>query len=171
MRLVLPALAVLAVAAVAAPGGAEPIGEDAALCRAGRGPAVLVDVQGLKDRTGELWLELYPATQEDILRPDMDLVAEGKTFRRTRSRLPAGGDVEICIKAPRPGRYALMLRHNRAQRDKFSVWSDGAGIPANVALGRHKPRLDQATVTVGPGVTTLPIRLQYLRGLGFSPLD
>lgn len=155
----------------AMPLGAEQIGQDAESCRTGRGPAIQVNVQGLKDRTGELWLELYPASADDFLRDDTALVAEGKTFRRTRSRLPASGNVEICVRVPRPGRYALMLRHNRVERDRFSIWNDGAGIPANRALGRRKPTVDQAVVAAGPGVTVVPIRLQYLRGLGFSPLD
>jgi hypothetical protein len=98
-------------------------------------------------------------------------LAQGKVFRRTRSRLPTAGSVEICIRVPHPGRYALMLRHNRIERDKFSVWSDGAGVPANQALGRSRPRLDQALVNAGPGVTIVAIKMQYLRGLGFSPLN
>ena len=150
---------------------AEQIGQDADQCRAGRGPAIQVNVQGLKDRRGELWLELYPATPDDFLSPDTDLVAQGKIFRRTRSRLPAAGSVEICIRVPRPGRYALMLRHNRVERDKFSFWSDGAGVPANQSLGRSKPKLDQAVVNAGPGVTVVAIKMQYLRGFGFSPSD
>ncbi len=155
----------------ASPIGAEQIGQDADLCRAGRGPAIQVNVQGLKDRRGELWLELYPATPDDFLSPDTDLVAQGKTFRRTRSRLPPAGSVEICIRVPHPGRYAVMLRHNRVERDKFSLWSDGAGVPANQSLGRGKPRLDQAVINAGPGVTVVAIKMQYLRGFGFSPLD
>ncbi len=164
-------VAVSLLTTIATPLGAEPIGEDAGLCKAGRGPAIQVNVQGLKDRSGELWLELYPPTPADYLRPDMDLVAEGKVFRRTRSRLPAAGDIQICVKVPRPGRYALMLRHNRVGRDKFSVWSDGAGIPANQALGRGKPSFDQGAVTAGAGITNVTIKMQYLHGFGFSPRD
>ncbi|MBN8816203.1 MAG: DUF2141 domain-containing protein [Sphingomonas sp.] len=172
MRFTLAALPLIVCGAfTATPLAAETIGEDAALCRAGRGPAVEVDVQGLKDRKGELWLELYPATAADYLAPDMDLVAAGKTFRRTRAIVPASGNVAICIRVPRPGRYALMLRHNRVGRDKFSFWSDGAGIPANRVLGRSKPTVDEATVTAGPGITTVNIKVQYLRGFGFAPLN
>lgn len=163
------ALAALSISG-ATPTAAEQIGDDAALCGTGRGPAIQVDVRGLKDRVGELWLELYPATTTDFLRPDQDLIAEGKTFRRARSRLPVAGTVEICVKVPRPGTYAVMLRHNRTGRDRFSIWSDGAGIPANISLGRSKPTLEQAKVSAGSGVTVVPIQMQYLRGLGFSPL-
>jgi uncharacterized protein (DUF2141 family) len=171
MRFSKTILSVAPLGLLAAPVAAEQIGEDADYCRSNRGPAIQVNVQSLKDRKGELWLELYPANTTDYLRPDMDLVAEGKVFRRTRSRLPSGGSVEICVKVPRPGTYALMLRHNRVEKDKFSFWSDGAGIPANKALVRSRPTLEQARVTAGGGVTVVNIKMQYLRGFGFYPRD
>lgn len=152
-----------------APAASAQIGEDSESCRNGRGPAIQVNVQGLKDRSGELWLELYPANDTDYLRSDTDLVAEGKVFRRTRSRLPAAGDVAICVRVPQPGTYAVLLRHNRIGRDKFSFWSDGAGIPANRALVRSKPSVEQARVVAGAGITTVNVQMQYLRGFGFSP--
>lgn len=154
----------------AMPSGAETIGDDAPVCRSGRGPAIEVAVEGLKDRTGELWLELYPATSADYLAPDETLVAAGKTFRRARARVPSAGVVAICVQVPHPGRYALLLRHNRVGRDKFSVWSDGTGVPANRSLGRSVPTLDQAAVDAGTGVTRVSIKVQYLRGFGFAPL-
>lgn len=155
---------------IATPLSAETIGEDAAVCRSGRGPAIQVNIQGLKDRKGEIWLELYPATQADFLKPDMDLVAQGKTFRRTRGPVPASGDTSICVRVPRPGRYALILRHSRTGKDKFSIWADGAGVPANKSLGRKKPTLAQASIDAGPGVTVATIKMQYLHGFGFSAI-
>lgn len=151
---------------------AEMIGEDAALCQDRRGPAVQVNILGLKDRAGEIWLELYPATETDFLRPDQDLVAEGKTFRRTRARPISLEPTAICIRVPRPGRFALTLRHNRTGKDKFSLWSDGIGFPGNQQIGRSRPTLSQAVINVGSGITITNIRLQYLRGLrGFAPLE
>ena len=171
MTRTLSLLAAAAVALLAAPSSATQIGEDAPACSAGQGPAFQIEVQGLKDRTGELWLELYPANDADFLRSDQELIAQHKAFRRTRARLPQAGTIQICVRAPRPGRYALMLRHNRVGRDKFSFWSDGVGVASNRKLGRHKPAVDQAVADVGGGVTTVPIRLQYLVGFGFAPLS
>lgn len=157
---------------LAAPACAETVGEDATTCTSGQGPAIQANLIGLKDRVGEVWMELYPASEADFLRPDTDLMAEGKTFRRTRSRLPSSGAVSICVRLPHPGRYTLMLRHNRVGRDKFSVWSDGAGLPTNQKIGRTKPAYAQALITAGPGVTVANIKMQYLRGLGgFGPID
>lgn len=159
---------VFAAAVIAAPLSAEMLGEDAQACKAGRGPAIQVNISDLKDRKGEIWLELYPATEADFLRPDTDLWKEGKTFRRTRGWVPKTGDTSICVKVPHPGRYALLLRHSRTGKDRFSVWSDGAGVPANKSLGRKKPTLAAASIEAGPGVTVANIKMQYLHGFGFS---
>lgn len=148
------------------------IGGDAAACTASQGPAIQVNIVGLKDRAGDLKLELYPATDDDFLKDDHDLIAAGKVFRRVRIAAPAAGPVALCIRAPRPGRYALLFTHNRDGKNKFSIWSDGAGLPSNQKLGRARPKVAQAVIDVGNAVTTVTIRAQYMRGLGgFGPLS
>lgn len=147
------------------------LGGDSAACTGGSGPGIRVNVSGLKDRAGELKLELYPANDTDFLKDDRDLVKQGKFFRRIRVPTPQSGPIALCIKAPSPGRYALLFTHNRDGRNKFDFWIDGAGFPSNVKLGRSRPKLAMATINVGPGVTTTDIRAQYLRGLsGFGPI-
>jgi uncharacterized protein (DUF2141 family) len=85
--------------------------------------------------------------------------------------MPASGPVTLCIKAPSPGRYALLFTHDRDGKNKFNFWRDGAGFVSNQKLGRSKPKLAQATITVGSGVTTVNITAQYMRGLsGFGPV-
>jgi uncharacterized protein (DUF2141 family) len=146
--------------------------DDSAACRAGQGPAISATITGLKDRTGRLKLELYPAVEDDFLKDDRDLVREGKVFRRTWSATPAAGPVTLCIRAPAPGRYALLFTHDRDGRNKFNFWRDGAGFVSNVRLGRSRPKLAQAIIDVGPGITSVTIRAQYLRGLsGFAPYE
>ncbi|HWK36888.1 DUF2141 domain-containing protein [Sphingomonas sp.] len=169
------AAALVALAFLASDGAAAqatPIGSDADACIANRGPAIRVNVTGLKDRLGRLKLELYPATDEDFLKDDRDLVKEGKFFRRIWAATPARGDIALCIRAPAPGRYALLFTHDRDDKNKFNFWKDGAGFPSNARLGRSRPQLSQALITVGPGVTTVAVRAQYLRGLaGFGPIE
>jgi uncharacterized protein (DUF2141 family) len=148
------------------------LGSDAAACRASEGPAIQVDVTGLKDRRGDLKLELYPANEADFLEPDKELIAAGKTFRRISVPTPSAGAIALCMRVAHPGRYALLLVHNRDGRNKFSFWSDGAGFPSNLKLGRARPKVEQAYIDVGTGITVTHIRLQYLRGLGgFGPLE
>lgn len=156
---------------LAAPAQAGVVGEDSALCVNGKGPAIQANIVGLKDRVGEVKLEIYPANESDFLRDDYLLVREHKIFRRVTARTPQSGPVEMCIKVPAPGRYALLFTHNRDGKSKFDFWSDGAGFPSNRRMGRSKPKLDQAIIDVGPGITTTTIRAQYLRGFsGFGPI-
>jgi uncharacterized protein (DUF2141 family) len=171
MRVLAAILAVLTLA-VASPAAAQVLGSDADACNANRGPAIRVNVIGLKDRLGRLKLELYPANEADFLKDDRDLVKEGKFFRRIWADTPPGGNVVLCIRAPAPGTYALLFTHDRDGKNKFNFWRDGAGFPSNQKLGRSRPKLAQALISVGSGVTTATIQAQYLRGLsGFGPHD
>ncbi|WP_033920381.1 DUF2141 domain-containing protein [Sphingomonas sp. 37zxx] len=151
---------------------AEVLGTDRDACIGNDGPAIRVNVTGLKDRTGRLKLELYPANEDDFLKDDRDLLAQGKVFRRVWADTPASGTVSLCIRTPRPGRYAILFTHDRDGKNKFNFWKDGAGFPSNKRLGRSRPNVSQAVIDVGGGVTATNIRVQYLRGLGgFAPSD
>ncbi|WP_294293430.1 DUF2141 domain-containing protein [uncultured Sphingomonas sp.] len=162
-------VAAAALLTLAMPAQAQVVDESAS-CTGIRGPALQVTVTGLKDRTGRLKLELYPANADDFLKDDTDLMKEGKVFRRAWAATPMSGAVVICIRAPAPGRYALLFTHDRDGKNKFNFWRDGAGFVGSANLGRARPKLDQALVTVGAGVTPVTIRAQYLRGLsGFAP--
>lgn len=152
--------------------GAQVLGSDAAACSGSGGPAIEAAITGLKDRKGSLKLELYPANEADFLKPDRDLIAAGKVFRRVSVPTPASGPTVMCIRVSKPGRYALLFSHDRDGKTKFSFWSDGAGFVDGRRLGRSRPKVDQAIVEVGTGVLRVSIRAQYLRGLGgFGPLD
>ena len=166
-------LTLLATAALlaAAPAAAAPQGEvlgDPG-CVEGEGPAILVTVAGLKDRAGEVKLELYPADEDDFLKPDHELLAAGKVFRRVRIATPKTGPVALCIRAPHPGRYALLFTHNRDSKNKFDYRIDGAGVPSNQRIGFGKPKMTSALVTLGERPVTTAIRVQYLGLFGFGP--
>ncbi len=150
-----------------------PLGSDATACAPGGGPAILAQVSGLKDRKGRLKLELYPATEADFLKDDRDLVAQGKFFRRVWAEMPAAGPVQICIRVPHPGKFALFFTHDRDGKNKFNFWTDGAGLPSNHRIGMSRPKLSYAVVDVGGGTTVTHIRAQYLRSVlsGFAPLN
>ena len=141
-------------------------------CALPGGPRVQVNVTGLKDRTGRLKLELYPANEADFLKDDRTLVREGKPFRRVWAAMPASGPVTLCIRAPSGGQWALLFTHDRDGKNKFNFWQDGAGFPSNQRLGRSRPKLRQALVNVAANGGQITVRAQYLRGLGgFAPLD
>ena len=171
MNRTIPLALAAALLTPAAAEAATPLGSDAAACTSGKGPAVLVNISGLKDRDGRMKLELYPATEDGWLEHRETLQAAGKTFRRVWADMPASGPVAMCIKVPKPGRYGLFFTHDRDGKNKFSIWKDGAGVPSNAKLGRSKPDLADGIIDVGPGVKTIDITVQYLQGIfsGFGP--
>ncbi|MEI9927396.1 MAG: DUF2141 domain-containing protein [Sphingomonas sp.] len=172
MLLAAASFAAASPAAAQAARAPAPLGDDAAACIARAGPAIQVNVIGLKDRTGRLKLELYPDNEADFLKDDHTLVKEGKFFRRVWAKTPAQGAVSLCIRAPHPGKYALLFTHDRDLKNKFNFWQDGAGFVSMQRLGRTRPKVDQAEVAVGAGVTVVTIRVQYLRGVsGFAPVS
>lgn len=147
-------------------------GKKDAACRADEpGPAVRVSVVGLKDRRGSLRLELYPATDEDFLADDKVLIAAGKVFRRIDAPLDGkAGPVELCVRAPASGTYTLAVLHDRDDNRRFGVFTDGAGFPNNPKMGRSKPKAAAAALRLGSGVSNITVRMNYWRGLSFSPL-
>lgn len=156
---------------IAAPASAQILGSDAAACSPGGGPAILAEVIGLKDRKGRFKLELYPANEADFLEDDDALIADGKTFRRVWTGVPASGAVAICIRVPHPGRYALLVTHDRDGKNKFNFFADGAGFPGEGKLGMSRPKVERAIVDVGAATAERVVRMQYLRGLGgFAPV-
>lgn len=149
--------------------GTAPV-DDTAACRQGGGPAVLIEVVGMKDARGALRLELYPATKDGFLADDVVLLRSGRTFRRTELRPAPYPSGRLCLRVPSPGSYALALLHDRDGDGKFSVLRDGVGFPANRPLGRSRPTVEDGHVVVGGGVLRIRIVVNYLRGLGFRPL-
>lgn len=135
------------------------------------GPAFLVTVVGLKDRRGSLKLELYPANDADFLADDNVLVSAGKPFRRVEVPVPQVGPVQLCIRAPYAGTFALSPLHDRIGNRKFDLSADGVGFGGNPALRLSKPKAASASVDAGPRPTSTSIVLNYRRGLlSFGPI-
>lgn len=167
------ALLAIFVAQATAPIRSSPIlGTAEARCVLGSpDPVLLVDVVGLKDREGRLKLEVYPANDGDFLQDDNILVSQGKTFRRIDTATPAAGAVRLCVRLSAPGRYAVMVLHDRDSNHRFGLSVDGVGFGGNPKLRLAKPRAAEATVVVGPGETRERIVINYRRGLlAFGPL-
>jgi len=146
------------------------LGIAAGRCRTSEtGPAFQVDVVGLKDRAGRLKLELYPANDRDFLADDNVLVMAGKPFARVDVATPPEGAVQLCIRAPRAGRYALSLLHDRNSDHKFQLSIDGIGFSNNPRLGWSKPAAERVAVDVGDGPRRISIVMNYRHGLGVRP--
>lgn len=169
----LPALLALASnGAVAALRSTPDLGQAEGRCRANEpGPALIVEVAGLKDRKGALKLEVYPANDRDFLADDNKLIEAGKTFRRVVEAVPAGGTPHLCVRLPAAGSYAVMLMHDRNANHKFDLSTDGVGFTGNPKLGLSRPKAWQARVSVGWGVSRTQVVMNYRTGLfSFGPV-
>ena len=170
-RLVIGA-ALLPLLAATAPIPSTPdLGKAEGKCRANEsGPAFLVAVHGLKDRSGTLKLEVYPANDKDFLADDNVLVAAGKTFRRVELPVPESGIPMLCVRVPAAGRYGVSLLHDRDSNRKFGWRVDGIGFASNPKLGLGKPKAAKASAVAGGVPTRIDIVMNYQRGLGMRPL-
>lgn len=156
-----------ALIAFAAPAGAADaaLGPDAASCRAGaEGPALLVSIHGFKNRAGNLRVQLYPGN------PDAFLVKH-RWVRRIDLPVTGAGPMRVCVAVPRPGDYAVAVRHDADGNGK-SGWDDGGGFSRNPAISLFHLRPDYRSVAirVGTGVRPLDIVLNYRRGLSIGPV-
>lgn len=163
-------VAALTLSAASMPSSPD-LGKKEGQCRPGeRGPSLLVSVAGLKDRQGHLKLEVYPADDQDFLADDNVLLGAGKVFRRIEVPVPPSGPVDLCIRVPGPGVYAVSLLHDRDGNRKYGWTVDGIGFSSNPKLGWSKPRAASVAFTAGPGPTRLSIVMNYRSGLGVAPL-
>ena len=140
-------------------------------CRSNEpGPAFIVNIAGLRDRTGRLKLEVYPATDDDFLADDNVLVAAGKTFRRVEVPVPPSGPTELCVRVPRADRYGVVVLHDRNRDRRFNWRVDGIGFAGNPRLGVRQPDVAEASAVASSGRTNITIVMNYLRGLRMRPL-
>ena len=167
------AVVMLALPVAAHAGPHQELGKAEGRCRANEvGPALLVSAIGLKDRAGDLKLEVYPANDTDFLQDDRILISQGKTFRRVEQPAAVSGTPVLCVRVPAPGRYAVSLLHDRNSSHKFDLSGDGVGFSGNPKLGWSKPRAVTSSIVAGPGLTQVPIVVNYRKSmLSFAPLD
>lgn len=142
------------------------LGKAEAQCRPNEsGPALMVDIAGLKDHSGQLKLEVYPANDADFLADDNLLIMAGKTFRRVEMPVPAVPVPRLCVRVPGPGLYAVSVLHDRDGNRKFNWTRDGIGFSDNPKLGWSKPKARSVAAQAGGGLTPLRIVLNYRNGL------
>lgn len=140
-------LAVIALALVAAPA--------AAACN---GPALLVKVAGLKNRTGEVRVRAFggdPGTYFD----------RKHVSAFVYKTPPSTGPVDYCLPV-KPGIYAVDVRQDVNGDGKTSA-VDGIGASGNPQLSlldvilKRRPPAAQVQVRVAQGVTVVPITVRY----------
>ncbi|WP_199555856.1 DUF2141 domain-containing protein [Sandaracinobacteroides hominis] len=172
-RLAVLSASLLALAALAGPAvaGSEILGPDAAACAPGSGKdAVLLTIDGFKNRQGTVRVEMWPGTDGDFMRNHHELVAEGKPYYRATVAVPAAGAARVCVPLPGAGTYAVGAFHSPEGVRKFNFRQDGATFTRNPKMGLSKPKASEVAMRFGTGVSESHVTLNYLRGLGFRPI-
>ena len=151
-------VAVTAIALVS--GGAaagSAINNDMARCTAGNGPAVIVQVRGVKEAAGRIRVQSYPATGGAWL-------AKGRWINRVEARANTGA-MSFCVPVPAAGNYGIAVRHDRNANGKTDINKDGGGFSNNPSiniLNLGKPSVGKVSFYAGTGVTRITINLKYL---------
>ena len=148
--------------------GAAVLGPHADACEGGK-PAMLVRIQGLKARTGIIRVQLYGG--------DPDHYFDKHTYiDRVEVRTPPAGPVEVCLPVPRPGAYAVSVRHDANGNGDVDIGSDGGGFSGNPsvslfdAMFKRKPSPLEVQVRV-TGLTQVPVILNYVHGAAVGPIS
>ena len=166
-KLWVPLIASLIAAAPLAPAGAVVLGPHADDCN-GSKPAMLVHVQGFKSRTGIIRVQSYGGDPANYFEKHAYL-------ERVEVRTPPAGPVEVCMPVPRPGVYAVSVRHDANGNGGVDIGSDGGGFSGNPnvslfdAMFKRKPSPVQVQVKVN-GLTNVPITLNYVHGASVGPI-
>jgi uncharacterized protein (DUF2141 family) len=141
------------------------LGPDAAACSAGANrPAMLVSVNGFKNRVGKLRIQLYGGDPKTFLE-------RGAKLKRIDLPVTRAGAMNVCVAVPRTGTYAIAVRHDADANGKTN-WNDGGGFSGNPKLSilKLKPSYRSAAVAVGGGVKVVPVVLNYRSGLTIAPI-
>ena len=167
MSKLLGAISGFALALIAPAAGAQAmaLGPEAAACRAGAdAPAVLVRVEGFKAHTGMLRVQVYGSDPADFL-------AKGRKLKRVELPVTAGGPMDVCVALPKPGNYAIAVRHDIDGSGK-SGWNDGGGFSRNphLSLVSLKPRYEDVVIGVGPAPRAIEVVLNYRQGFTIRPV-
>lgn len=155
--------AVLATA-LALPARAEPtyarvIANDMRACAPGKGPAVRVQISGLRSASGNLFVRTYYAKSGDWLR--------SKRYIHRIDAKPRKGQMYVCVPLPGAGRYAIAVQHDENGNRKTDFSSDGAGMSNNPEIKTflgipRPPSVETTAFSAGEGVSGLAIRVRYL---------
>ena len=154
-------LAAIILAAQASPAQAV-LGPDAAACR-GRGPALIVNVDGFKARTGRIRVNVYGSDPRRFL-------ARGQYVRQINVPVTRAGAMPICVSLPGAGQYAVAVRHD--VDSDGSDWGDGGGFSRNprLSLTSLRPRYQNVAFNVGQAVQNVNVVLNYRFGLSVHPV-
>lgn len=132
------------------------ISNNIASCEAGKGPAVLVTVRGLKSATGKIRVQSYRATSGAWL-------SKGAWINRIETSASSTA-MNFCVPVPAVGNYGIAVRHDRNGNGKTDFREDGGGFSNNPKLSIFnlgKPSVGKVSFRADEGVTKITINMQY----------
>ena len=124
--------------------------------RCDNGPAVKVNISGIKPAHGLLRVQLYRGTASDWLQT-------GRWLNRIEVAVH-GSSTMVCMPVPGPGTYGIAVRHDVNGNGKTEIRTDGGGMSNNPSisiLNLGKPSYKQTAFTVGEGIKTISIQMRY----------
>lgn len=137
-------------------------------CHAGVPNEIAVRITGFRSRAGQVRVRLFGGATSTYFDKKQALV-------RIERSIPASGPVTICVVAPKPGIYAVDVRHDENGNGKTDR-SDGGGTSGNPRLSlldvvfARKPKPETVQFAVRAGPTLVPVTLMYLSGGSFRPI-
>ncbi|KQS04798.1 hypothetical protein ASG11_11495 [Sphingomonas sp. Leaf357] len=137
-------------------------------CHAGVANEIAVRITGFRSRAGQVRVRLFGGATSTYFDKKQALV-------RIERPVPASGAVTICVVAPKPGTYAIDVRHDENGNGKTDR-ADGGGTSGNPRLSlfdvllSRKPAPEKVQFSVGAGTTIVPVTLMYLDGGSFRPI-
>ena len=129
---------------------------DLGKCKAGAGPAVLVNVSGVKESKGTMRVQTYPGTASEWLK-------KGAWLNRVEAPARAG-NMQFCLPISRPGTYAVAIRHDLNGNGKTDIFGDGGGMSNNPSINIFnlgKPSYKKTAFNVGNEVKSINISMKY----------
>ena len=160
MKAILPVAMIAALALSGSAFAGSRVNNDMSRCAAGKGPAVLVTVRGVKASTGKMRIQSYPATNAAWLE-------KGRWLHRIEKRA-SRGIMRFCMPIPRAGNYGIAVRHDKNNNGKTDISSDGGGFSRNPSVSVFRAVLGKSVVPIkksrfyaGKGVTRITINLRY----------
>ncbi|WP_417450817.1 DUF2141 domain-containing protein [Kordiimonas sp.] len=118
------------------------------------GAAVLLSVEGLKDKDGNVRAQIYGSDPDEFLEKGAKLV---------RVDVPVTGEAQqLCVPLPAAGRYALVVLHDRNANGKADFFSEGFGFSNNPKLSLAPPDAEEVMFEAKAGVTRMSVTLTYI---------
>ncbi|NIJ06922.1 uncharacterized protein (DUF2141 family) [Sphingomonas vulcanisoli] len=141
------------------------MGPHAGDCAEGSGKnGMLVKIVGLKSHEGFVRVQSYGGDPAGWF--------EKGAYLERVDVPPAAHTIEVCLPVPKPGLYAVSVRHSRG--GAFSM-NDGAGFSGNPnmslmdAMFKRKPPAGEVQVKVS-GVAHVSVTMNYVEGGQLRPI-